>query len=105
MNIEMNRQDLLELYQLVEMYTRCYNVDLSGLLEEIKEKYRKNTDGEDICKSSNPRRAGRKRIYSEDTDKVILELRANGISMRRIAETLQCSLGHVQDVLNRIEHI
>lgn len=105
MNMEMNRQDLLELYQLVEMYTRCYSVDLKELLEGINEKYRKNTGGEDICSSSNPRRAGRKRIYSEDTDKVILELRNNGITLRRIAETLQCSTGHVQDVLKRIERI
>lgn len=103
--MEMNRQDLLELYQLVEMYTRCYSVDLRGLLEGINEKYRKNTGGEDICSSSNPRCAGRKRIYSEDTDKAIIELRKNGITLRSIAETLQCSTGHVQDVLKRIERI
>lgn len=103
MDMEMNRQDLLELYQLAEMYTRCYGLELRELLEGISEKYRKNTSGEDICSSRNPRCAGRKRIYSEEMDRTILELRNSGMTLRGIAETLQCSIGHVQDVLKRWE--
>ena len=65
--------------------------------------YRKNTGGEDIRSSRNPRGAGRKKIYAEDTDKTILELRNGGMTLREIAGTLQCSIGHVQDVLKRWE--
>ena len=101
MAVEMNRQDLLELYQLVVMYNRCYGLELKELLEGISEKYRKNTGGEDIRSSRNPRCAGRKKIYAEDTDRTILELRNGGMTLREIAGTLQCSIGHVQDVLKR----
>ena len=103
MAVEMNRQDLLELYQLVVMYNRCYGLELKELLEGISEKYRKNTGGEDIRSSRNPRCAGRKKIYAEDTDRTILELRNGGMTLREIAGTLQCSIGHVQDVLKRWE--
>ncbi|MDO4336630.1 MAG: hypothetical protein Q4C91_00900 [Eubacteriales bacterium] len=41
MGMEMNRQNLLELYQLAVMYTRCYGLELWELLEEISEKYKK----------------------------------------------------------------
>ena len=43
MKVEMNRQDLLELYQLVVMYTRCYDSEFGELLKEISEKYKNNT--------------------------------------------------------------
>ena len=99
----MNRQDLLELYQLTAMYARCYGLDLGELMEGISEKYRKNTNGEDIRNAHNPRGAGRKRLYAENTDKTILELRRSGMALRGIAGTLQCSIGHVQDVLKRSE--
>lgn len=103
MSMEMKRQDLLELYQLAVIYTRCYGLDLEELLEGISEKYRKNTGGEDIRTSHNPRRAGRKRVYTEHTDRRILELRNSGMTLRAITERLQCSIGHVQDVLKRQE--
>ena len=105
MKMEMNRQDLLELYQLTVMYARCYGLELGELLEGISETYRKNTSGEDILSARNPRRAGRKRVYTENTDRAILELRSNGMTLRGIAGTLQCSTGHVQDVLKRQESI
>ena len=41
MKVEMDRQDLLELYQLAVMYARCYGLDLRELLEGISEKYTK----------------------------------------------------------------
>lgn len=103
MGMEMNRQDLLELYQLAVMYSKCYGLELGELLEGISEKYRKNTGGEDIRTSNNPRGAGRKRVYAENTDRTILELRNSGMTLRGIAGTLQCSTGHVQDVLKRWE--
>ena len=99
----MNRQDLLELYQLAAMYAGCYGLELGELMEGISEKYRKNTNGEDIRNSRNPRCAGRKRVYADTADKTILELRSSGMTLRGIAGTLQCSIGHVQDVLKRWE--
>lgn len=101
MKVEMNRQDLLELYQLAAMYARCYDLKLGELLEGISEKYRKNTGGEDIHSSHNPRCAGRKRVYAGNTGRTILELRKSGMTLRGIAGILQCSIGHVQDVLKR----
>lgn len=103
MEVEMNRQDLLELYQLAVMYARCYGLELGELLEGISERYRKNTGGEDIRSCRNPRCAGRKRVYAENTDRTILELRSSGMILRGIAGALQCSTGHVQDVLKRWE--
>ena len=101
MEVEMNRQDLLELYQLAVMYAGCYGLELGELLEGISERYRKKTGGEDISSSRNPRCAGRKRVYAENTDRAILELRSSGMTLRGIAGALQCSTGHVQDVLRR----
>ena len=103
MTVEMNRQDLLELYQLAVMYVRCYGLELGELLEGISERYRNNTGGEDIRSSRNPRCAGRKKVYPENTDRTILELHNSGMTLRGIAGALQCSTGHVQDVLKRWE--
>lgn len=70
MKLEMNRQDLLELYQLATMYARCYDLELRELLEGISENYRKNRGGEDIRSSRNPRCAGAEksicRKYGQD---------------------------------------
>ena len=47
MKVEMNRQDLLELYQLVVMYTRCYDSELGednfmdSVKRKIQEQYRR----------------------------------------------------------------
>ena len=101
MGLEMNRQDLLELYQLASMYGKCYEGEIHGLLEDISEKYRTVTGGEDIRGARNPRKAGRKRIYMENTDGMILDMRRKGMPLRRIADMAQCSTGHVQNVLKR----
>lgn len=96
MGLEMNRQDLLELYQLASMYNKCYRGEIDSLLEDIREKYRTVTGGEDIQKARNPRKAGRKRAYMENTDGMILDMRRRGMPLRRIADMAQCSTGHVQ---------
>ena len=101
MGLGMNRQDLPELYQLASMYGKCYGGETNDLLEDISEKYRTVTGGEDIQKARNPRKAGRKRAYMENTDGMILDMRRRGMPLRRIADMAQCSTGHVQDVLKR----
>ena len=101
MGFEMKEQDLLELYQLTTMYRMCYGTDLGAFLKEIGEKYQKATGGGDIRAARNPRGAGRKRVYTCETDQLILELRGSGMTLRRVAEATQCSVGHVQDVIKR----
>ena len=101
MGLGMNRQDLLELYQLASMYGKCYGGEIHGLLEDISEKYRTVTGGEDIRGVRNPEKGGRKRAYMENTDRMILDMRRRGMPLRRIADVAQCSTGHVQDVLKR----
>ena len=101
MGLRMNRQDLLELYQLASMYGKCYGGKTNDLPEDISEKYRTVTGGEDIREARNPRRAGRKRVYMENTDGMILDMRRRGMPLRRIADVAQCSTGHVQDVLKQ----
>ena len=63
MGLEMNRQDLLELYQLASMYNKCYRGEIDSLLEDISEKYRTVTSGEDIREARDPGKGGRKRAY------------------------------------------
>ena len=92
--IQMNPQDLLELYQLIRLYEGTY-AD-SGAVDE---KYKERTGGEDIGQAGNPRGAGRKKKYTEKENEKILELRKKGDSLRRISRETGCSAGHVQDVI------
>ena len=57
MGLEMNRQDLLELYQLASMYNKCYRGEIDSLLEDISEKYRTVTGGGGNHKERNTRKA------------------------------------------------
>lgn len=99
----MKEQDLVELYQLCRMYKGTYSSagrEAAGeLMQEIEREYRERSGGGEIAVARNPRRAGRRRIYKEETDKRIQELDGEGMSKRGIAKEIGCSLGHVQDVL------
>lgn len=101
--MQMRSQDLLELYQLLERYERTYGnrkaAYFGKLQKEIEEKYKICTRGEDIRQARNPRGAGRKRKYTEKENERIRELRKNGDSLRKISQTIGCSVGHVQDVI------
>ena len=101
MGLGMNRQDLLELYQLASMYGKCYGGKPNDLPEDISEKYRTGTGGEDIRGARNPGKGGRKRVYMENMDGMILDMRRRGMPLRRIANLAQYSTGHVQDILKR----
>lgn len=106
MNIYMKGQDLVELYQLTEMYWRTHERDgrkgrfLEELLNDIEEEYRERT-GEEIREAGNPRKAGKKRSYSEKKEEEILHLYQEGRSFRQTAREAGCSVGHVQDVVKR----
>lgn len=100
MKAEMKKQDLEELYQLLSMYKRTYeSKKVMELLEEVEQRYRNNYK-EDICKSRNPRNAGRKRQYTDAERKQIHKLRKEGLSIRKISEKTGCSVGYVQGVLS-----
>ncbi len=99
----MKAQDLLELWQLLEMYRGTYGEEggdsLEGCLEGIRERYKEETKGEDIQKGRNPRKAGRKRIYTKEENAGIRQLHSQGLSIREIGRRAGCSIGHVQDVI------
>lgn len=100
MKIEMKRQDLEELYQLLKEYERTYGGSgVSEIIKELSERYRGIT-GEAVWEKRNPRGAGRKIRYGEEEICQIRELRNRGISIRRIAERTGCSVGYVQGVLS-----
>ena len=100
MKMEMKRQDMEELYQLLKVYERTYGgSEVSEIIKELSERYRDIT-GEHISVKRNPRGAGRKSRYTEEKKRQIRELRDRGISIRGIAEGVGCSVGYVQGVLS-----
>ena len=100
--LEMKRQDLLELYQLLELYERTYGernrLSRGGLKKEIRQKYAEAT-GRDISQGRNPRNAGRKKKYTDEENELVVELYRKGESLRQISKETGCSVGHVQDVI------
>lgn len=98
--LEMKRQDLEELYQLLELYQRTYGSSLTGgLLAEVAGRYN-SSYGEDISGKRNPRKAGRKKQYTEKDITRVRELRGKGGSIREIARETGYSVGYVQGVLS-----
>lgn len=99
MVLEMKRQDMEELWQLLSLYGRTYGSREAGeLLEEVSGRYR-NRYGESILGKRNPRKAGRKKQYTEEKKQEIRELREKGLTIRKIAGETGCSAGYVQGVL------
>ena len=81
-------------------YERTYRDSLaSGLLGEVAGRYSRNY-GEDIREKRNPRKAGRKKQYTEKYRTKIRGLREKGKSIREIARETGCSIGYVQGVSN-----
>ena len=100
MKIEMKRQDLEELHQLLSLYERSYgSKEAEKLLEEMAQRYR-NRYREEILGKRNPRNAGRKSHYTEADKRKILNLREEGLTLREIAKRTGCSVGYVQGVLS-----
>ena len=99
--VEMKRQDLEELHQLLVLYERTYGDSLaSRLLEEVAGRYSR-TYREGIWEKRNPRKAGRKKQYTEKDRARIRGLRGKGRSIREISRETGCSVGYVQGVLSR----
>lgn len=100
MVLEMKRQDMEELSQLLGLYERIYESREAGnLLKEVSERYR-NRYKENILEKRNPRKAGLKRQYSEDKRKELRKFREKGLTIREIARETGCSVGYVQGVLS-----
>ena len=97
--LEMKRQEMEELSQLLCVYERTYGSREAGeVLKELSERYRNRYKG-DILEKRNPRKAGRKREYDEDKKRELRELRKEGLTIREIARETGCSVGYVQGVL------
>ncbi len=97
--MEMQLSDLCELYILVELYEKTYGQP--GItIGELKETVRKKCEGRgmtDIIR--NARNAGRKKKYSEETDRGIVDGYKQGKSIRKIASETGCSTGYVQKLI------
>ena len=99
MVLEMKRQDMEELSQLLRLYERTYGGREAGeLLKEVSERYSNSYKG-NILEKTNPRKAGRKRRYTEDRKRELREFRKKGLTIREIARKTGCSVGYVQGVL------
>lgn len=101
--LSMRSGDMLELYQLVNLYNSLYPEDMDlaigQLPEKISERYAAQNRCKDISVQTNPRGAGRKPVYSDSQNQQIRLMRQEGKHYRYIAEKIGCSIGHVQDVL------
>ncbi len=103
--LTMKEQDLLELYQLLSLYRQTYQEDegaeknLEGWLSKVAQRYKERTGGENVRAGRNPRKAGRKKAYTEEQEEKIRDLYKEGLSIRSIAKEACCSPGHVQDVI------
>lgn len=99
--IEMRRQDMIELYQLLRVYIETYpdKRDMTEMImEDIGKRYKKIYDGR-ITAQRNPRNAGRKSNHTLEEDRKIMEYRSDGLSYREIASKCGCTLSRVQGVL------
>lgn len=100
MMLEMKRQDMEELSQLLYLYERTYGSREAGELQkELSERYR-NSYKDNILEKRNPRNAGRKRQYTEEKKGKLRKLREKGLTIREIAREIGCSVGYVQSVLS-----
>lgn len=101
MKMEMKRQDLEELYILLEVYEKTYGGrNVTEMKQELSARYREEKGGESISGKRNPRKAGRKRQYTEEEKSRIRNYREEGLTIREIAKETGCSVGYVQGVLS-----
>jgi len=97
--IEMKRSDLCELYILMDLYERTYEQS-EITAGELKECVRQKCEEQGMAGSiKNARNAGRKKKYSEETDRKVLEEYRCGKSIREIASETGCSTGYVQKLI------
>ena len=101
--VEMLQQDMVELYQLLQVYKRTCptKVEEAGCIQQdLGARYRALYK-QDINHVRNPRGAGRKKCCTEQEDQGIIGLRKAGRSFREIAREENCSIGRVQDVVKK----
>lgn len=94
--IEMSLADLRELYTLMELYEKTYGqpgITVAELKERVKKKCEERGEVGNI---KNARKAGRKKKYSKETDRKIVERHKSGKFIRKIASETGCSMGYVQ---------
>lgn len=102
--IEMGLADLCELYTLMELYEKTYGQP--GItVGELKESVRKKCEEHGVTDGiRNARNAGRKKKYSKETDRKIVEGYKKGKTIRKIASETGCSTGYVQKLIYEHKH-
>lgn len=108
----MRATDLAELYCLLHMYIRTYDVtacsDTGTLLALVQEHYEEQASLASASSSRqgpppslhNPRGAGRKPLDSGSIKERIMSLRQSGLSIRAIASAIHCSTGFVHKLIH-----
>ncbi len=96
---EMQLSDLCGLYILLDLYEKTYRQP--GIrIEELKEHVRKKCVERGMADGiRNARNAGRKKKYSEETDRGIVDGYKQGKSIRKTASETGCSTGYVQKLI------
>lgn len=104
MSITMRPSDLGELYGLLTMYQQAYGGIGEEFFLEVRERYAESAHffgcTEEIPLITNPRAAGRKRKSNPEEVQKILELRKKGMTIRKIAVEMGCSVGLVHKLIN-----
>jgi hypothetical protein len=107
--LAMKATDLAELYWLLSMYQSTYELpvgrDMNDLLKDIQKVYEEQavSCGRSTAlppKLSNPRGAGRKKVYTDTMKNEILQLHISGSTIRGIASQLKCSSGYVHEIIS-----
>ena len=102
--LQMQEQDLIELYQLLKLYERTYQEDdakdIQELTEDIQSRYRFIT-GKDIEKARNPRGAGRKQLYNADKAKEVLQVYSDCKNIRQTAKRTGVSTTYVYKAIKQ----
>lgn len=100
-SINMNKKDLIELYQLLTLYKQTYNAKVADeLIGDIYCIY-KDMTGDDIKEAHNPRLAGRRPKYDDSMNDRIRLLHSEGLTYRKIASETGVSYGYVEKILKK----
>lgn len=96
--LEMRRSDLGELHALLRMYRSTYGGVPEELMEAVEAAYGRARGKETPV--GNPRGAGRKGTAAPEKIRKAKQLKEKGWTIRKIAEEMGCSTGHVHKLIH-----
>lgn len=100
--LELKESDMQELHELVTLYNNVYGPIWAA--EELLQDIRIRCDKRGIQPDKgNPRNAGRRKVYPEELNREIIELRQAGWTIRQLATWADVSVGYVQKLISEHE--